>query len=214
MVDQAEELFTRTTPDALQRFALLLREAIASPVQVVAAMRSEFLDDLRDLPELAGVPIEAYVLAPLDREALRDVIEQPTKVARLRLDDGLATALVTDTDSGEALPLLAFILRQLADGLPVGGTVVLSRYHDLGGVQGALTRHADAAFTDAVQASDLTEREVLAGLTRLVTVDETGAPPKFRTGDPAGSLPASRLGFRVRPQTTGVPSRPSSRRPM
>jgi hypothetical protein len=40
-------------------------------VQVVAAMRSEFLDDLRDLPALADVQIEAYVLAPLHREMLR-----------------------------------------------------------------------------------------------------------------------------------------------
>ena len=174
MVDQAEELFTRTTPAALHRFALLLSDAVTGPVRVVTAMRSEFLDDLRDLPALAGVPIEAYVLAPLGREALRDVIEQPAKIARLRLDDGLVAQLVADTDSGEALPLLAFILRQLAEGLPVGGTLTLARYHDLGGVRGALTRHADAAFTDAVQVSGLTEPEVLAGLTRLVTVDETG----------------------------------------
>ncbi|MGH3857555.1 MAG: WD40 repeat domain-containing protein, partial [Pseudonocardiaceae bacterium] len=173
-VDQAEELFTRTAPDAVARFALLLREAVAGPVRVVAAMRSEFLDDLCDLPALAGVPIEAYVLAPLDREALREVIEQPAKVARLRLDAGLATQLVTDTDGGEALPLLAFILRQLAEGLPAGGTLSLSRYHDLGGVRGALTRHADAALTEAVRVSGLPEREVLAGLTRLVTVDATG----------------------------------------
>jgi hypothetical protein len=43
MVDQAEELFTRTTPAALQRFAQLLRNAVAGPVQAVAVMRSEFL---------------------------------------------------------------------------------------------------------------------------------------------------------------------------
>ncbi len=179
-IDQAEELFTRTTPDARERFAQLLREAVTGPVRVVAAMRSEFLDDLRDLPELAGVPIEAYVLAPLDREVLREVIEKPAKVARLRLDDGLVTQLVADTDSGEALPLLAFILRQLADGLPVGGALALSRYHDLGGVRGALTRHADTALADAVQLSGLPEREVLAGLTRLVTVDETGRRSRRR----------------------------------
>ncbi|MGH3799613.1 MAG: TIR domain-containing protein, partial [Pseudonocardiaceae bacterium] len=179
-IDQAEELFTRTPPASRQRFAQLLGEAVAGPVQVIAAMRSEFLDDLRDLPELAGVPIEAYVLAPLDREMLRDVIEQPAKVARLRLENGLAAQLVADTGSGEALPLLAFTLRQLADGLPAGGTLTLSRYRDLGGVRGALTRHADAALAEAVRASGLTEREVLAGLTRLVTVDETGRRARRR----------------------------------
>jgi transcriptional regulator with XRE-family HTH domain len=87
---------------------------------------------------------------------------------------GLLARLIADTDSGEALPLLAFILRQLADGLPVGGTLSLSRYHDLGGVRGSLTRHADTALAEAVQATGLSEDEVLAGLTRLVTVDQTG----------------------------------------
>jgi energy-coupling factor transporter ATP-binding protein EcfA2 len=179
-VDQAEELFTRTTPAAQQRFAQLLREAVAGPVQVVAAMRSEFLDDRRLLPELAGVPIEAHVLVPLDRETLRDVIEEPARVARLQLDDGLVAQLVADTDSGDALPLLAFTLRQLADGLPPGGTLTLARYHDLGGVRGAMTRHADAALAEAVRVSGLTERQVLAGLTRLVTVDETGRRARRR----------------------------------
>jgi hypothetical protein len=174
MIDQAEELFTRTTPAAVARFVQLLRDAVAGPVLVVAAMRSEFLDDLRALPALAGMPIEAYVLAPLDREMLRDVIEQPAKVARLRIEGGLTAALVADTDSGEALPLLAFTLRQLAEGLPAGGTLSLSRYRDLGGVQGALARHADAALTEAVRTSGLTDRDILAGLTRLVTVDDTG----------------------------------------
>jgi WD40 repeat protein len=173
-VDQAEELFTRTTPTARRRFAQHVREAVAGPVWVVAAMRSEFLDDLRDLSALAGVPIEAYVLAPLDREALREVIAQPAQVARLHLEEGLVPQLVADTGGGEALPLLAFVLRQLAEGLPAGGTLSLSHYHDLGGVQGALTQHADAALTEAVRASGLTEREVRAGLTRLVTIDEVG----------------------------------------
>ncbi|MDQ3762669.1 MAG: TIR domain-containing protein [Actinomycetota bacterium] len=179
-IDQAEELFTRTTPDARRRFAHLLSDAIAGPVQVIAVMRSEFLEDFRDLPALAGVPIEAYVLAPLDREMLREVIEQPAKVARLRLENGLAAALVADTGSGEALPLLAFTLRQLADGLPAGGTLTLARYRDLGGVQGALARHADAALAEAVRASGLTDREVVAGLTRLVTVDDTGRRARRR----------------------------------
>jgi hypothetical protein len=108
------------------------------------------------------------------RQCDHDVIDGPAKVARLRLDDGLAASLVADTDSGEALPLLAFTLRQLAEGLSAGGTLSLSRYRDLGGVQGALARHADAALTEAIRTSGLTDRDILAGLTRLVTVDETG----------------------------------------
>jgi WD40 repeat protein len=173
-IDQAEELFTRTTPAVMRQLAQSLRAAVGRSVQVVASLRSEFLDDLRDLPDLAHVPIEAYVLAPLDREMLRDVIEQPARVARLRLDPGLTASLVADTSSGEALPLLAFTLRQLAVGLSAGGTLTFARYRELGGVRGALTRHADAALAAAVQTSGLTEHDVLAGLTRLVTVDDNG----------------------------------------
>ena len=43
-----------------------------------------FDDDLRDLPALAAVPIEAYVSAPLDREMLPDVIDGLARLARLR----------------------------------------------------------------------------------------------------------------------------------
>ena len=137
-------------------------------------MRSEFLDDLRDLPELARIPVEAYVLLAIRREMLRDVIEGPAKAARLRLEDGLAAQLVADTSDGEALPLLAFVLRQLSDAVPLGGTLTLLRYQDLGGVRGALARHADAALAEALRTSGLTERDVLVGLTGLVTVDENG----------------------------------------
>ena len=143
-------------------------------------MRSEFLDDLRDLPALGEVSIEAYVLAPLQRETLREVIEGPAKMARLRLEDGLTALLVADSGSGEALPLLAFTLRQLAEGLPAGGTLTLDRYHDLGGVQGALSRHADAALAEAMRVSGLTEGEVLGGLTRLVTIDDVGRRARRR----------------------------------
>ena len=174
-IDQAEELFTRTSSAGVQRFGQMLRDAVvAGSVQVIVAMRSEFLDDLRNIAALAGVPIEAYVLAPLSRDMLWDVIEQPAQMARLRLEGGLAAEMVSDTSSGDALPLLAFVLRQLADGLPVGAMLTSARYRDLGGVRGALTRHADAALAEAVHKSGLTEGAVLAGLSRLVTVDENG----------------------------------------
>ena len=70
-VDQTEELFTRTTPVALERFAKLLSNAATSSVRVVAAMRSEFLDDLRDLPALVGVSIEAYVFPAGPKDVAR-----------------------------------------------------------------------------------------------------------------------------------------------
>ena len=179
-IDQGEELFTRTSPAIREQLAALLCRAVAGPVQVVVTLRSEFLDDLRGLPGLAGVPVDAYVLAPLGREMLRAVVEGPAQIAGLRLDRELVPQLIDDTGSGEALPLLAFTLQQLADGVARGGTLTVPRYQVLGGVRGALTRHADAALTTAVATSGLSEQEVLAGLVRLVTIDDVGRRTRRR----------------------------------
>jgi hypothetical protein len=44
----------------------------------------------------------------------------------------------------------------------------------MGGVQGALATQAEGALTAAAKASGLVRDEILAGLVRLVTVDEEG----------------------------------------
>ncbi|GAA1315319.1 TIR domain-containing protein [Saccharothrix xinjiangensis] len=167
-VDQAEELFTRAPEGEREAVAVLLREALEGPVRVVATLRSEFLDDLRALPALAGVSVGAYVLAPLDRDVLREVITGPARVAGLGVDPKLVGRLVADTGSGEALPLLAFTLRRLASGCSRGDELTVDRYRSLGGVDGALTRHADATLERAAARSGLSAEEVLAALVRLV----------------------------------------------
>ena len=55
--------------------------------------------------------------------------------------------------TGAALPLLAYTLAQLADGLARGGRAVGGALRQLGGVHGTLSRQADAALADAVAAS-------------------------------------------------------------
>jgi WD40 repeat protein len=180
-VDQAEEMFTQTTdPDRRDRLANLLRDAVVGPVRVVLTLRSAFLDDLRNLPALVGVPFDTYVLGPLDRDMLRLAIEQPAQIAGLRIDPELVARLVVDTGSGEALPLLAFTLQQLAEGLSRGDTLSADRYDSLGGVHGALAKRADTAHTTAVTRSGLSSPEILTGLVRLTGVDETGRHTRRR----------------------------------
>jgi WD40 repeat protein len=180
-IDQAEEMFTQTTdPERRDRLATLLREAVAGPVRVVLTLRSVFLDDLRNLPALAGVPFDTYVLGPLDRDRLRLAIEQPAQIAGLRIEPELVARLVADTGSGEALPLLAFTLQQLAEGLSRGGTLSADRYDSLGGVHGALAKRADMAHATAITRSGLSGPEILAGLVRLAAVDETGRHTRRR----------------------------------
>ena len=127
-------------------------------------------------------------LEPLRREALRGVIEGPARFAGIDVDEDLVTRLVDDTDSGEALPLLAYTLAQLADGVERGGRLLTSRYEQLGGVQGALARQADAALADATTVSGRDPDQVIKELLRLVTVDEQGRPTRWRV--PRAELPA------------------------
>jgi WD40 repeat protein len=116
----------------------------------------------------------------LGRQSLGAVVKGPARIAGIRVDDELVDRLVADTDSGAALPLLAFALAELARDVGRGDELSAARYDQLGGVQGALTRQADAALADAMQAEGRSRDDVLAGLLRLVTVDEQGNPTSWR----------------------------------
>jgi WD40 repeat protein/energy-coupling factor transporter ATP-binding protein EcfA2 len=180
VVDQFEELLTQTTLAKRAGFAELLRPALTGPVQLVGTLRSEFLDQLLGDSALGTVVTTPHPLRPLQREALRLVIEEPTRLVGINVEDHLVARLVDDTDTGEALPLLAFTLAQLSKDIGRGGQLSTARYDQLGGVQGALTHQADAALAEATGAGGRNREEVIAGLLRLVTVDEQGRPTRWR----------------------------------
>ncbi|MGH3809610.1 MAG: TIR domain-containing protein, partial [Pseudonocardiaceae bacterium] len=180
VVDQFEELLIQTAPADRSRFADLLRPVLTGPVQVVGTLRSEFFDQLLSDSALATLSTDIYPLRPLHRDALHLVIERPARLAGIAMDERLVARLVEDTDSGEALPLLAFALAQLADGVGRGGRLSPQRYDQLGGVRGALTHQADAALAEASAVTGRGGEEVIAGLLRLVTMDEQGRPTRWR----------------------------------
>jgi hypothetical protein len=61
------------------------------------------------------------------------VIQGPARLAGIGVDEELVARLVGETGSGEALPLLAFTLAQLAEGVGRGGRLSGTRYAQLGG---------------------------------------------------------------------------------
>ena len=179
LVDQFEETFTMASAQARAHFASLLRPAISGSVQVVGTLRPEFLGRLLTSPELSDLAADTFALRPLQQDALPKVIEEPARVAGITVDPELVTRLVVDARTGEALPLLAFTLAQLAEGVGRGGRLSMARYNQLGGVQGALISQADAALADAMRATHRTRAQVIAGLLRLVTVNEEGHPVRW-----------------------------------
>jgi WD40 repeat protein len=191
VIDQFEELLTQTDPDQRARFADLLQPLAGGPLRVVGTLRPEFLDPLLVCPELAGLSTRTYTVRPLGRDALPSVIEDPARLAGIAVDPDLVARLVADTDDGAALPLLAYTLAQLAEGVGRGGRLQLARYEQLGGVRGTLTRQADAALAAAETASERSRADILRDLLRLVTVDEHGRPTRWRV--PAAELSAAEL---------------------
>src|SRR3954469_3909618 len=86
VVDQCEELLAQTGPEERARFAALLSEALAGPVQVLATLAPEFLEPLGASPELAALPPRPQTVRPLRPEALRAVIEGPADRAGIAVD--------------------------------------------------------------------------------------------------------------------------------
>jgi WD40 repeat protein len=182
-IDQLEELFTRGNDTSRSMFLAALTSAASEPdgpIAVVATMRSEFLGELLRSPEGRLLHDRPFLLAPLDREQLEDVIAKPAQRAQIAFEPHLIRRLVADTGSGDALPLLAFTLARLVDGLRPGDRVDLARYEASGGVRRSVEIQAETALSTAHTASGCTDAEVLATLMAFVTLDEAGRPARRR----------------------------------
>jgi WD40 repeat protein len=155
IVDQFEELLARPGDPASSGLLGLLRSAAEpddSPVVVIATMRSDFLAAFQNAPSLTDVRYESLSVGPLSPEDISRVIERPARMADIDVDPALVQAMVADSEGGDALPLLAFTLRELHEHTPAGGRMDLGTYRArLGGLHGALARVAD----ELVEAEEL-----------------------------------------------------------
>ena len=145
VIDQAEELLTRTGPGGQRAFLELLTGALGedSPLWAVATVRSEFLSTAPERAGLADVIDDALVIEPLSRARLAEVIARPAQRAGLEFAPGLIERMVEDTAGGDALPLLAYTLRELCRRAGPDGQITSIDYDAVGGVVGALQHRAD-----------------------------------------------------------------------
>jgi energy-coupling factor transporter ATP-binding protein EcfA2 len=180
VIDQAEELLTRTGAGEQQAFLQLLGGALHedSPVWAVATVRSEFLSRAPDRAGLAEAVDDPLVIEPLSRSRLAEVIARPAQRAGLDFAPGLVERMVEDTAGGDALPLLGYTLHELCKRAGPEGTVTDADYEAVGGVVGALRSRADRL------AEELDRRGlgqlVLSTLTRLAAVTEGDQPTRRR----------------------------------
>ena len=177
-IDQLEELVTLSEPDQAARFARLLGElSLPSPgVRVLLAVRGDFLTRLGALPGLGNELERAlYLLRPLTPESTREAIVGPARGQGAVFEsEALLQTLMAATSQGlGSLPLLQFTLAELWERRDKAkGLITRAALEEMGGVAGALSRHADGVL------ARLSPPERLAAgrmLVRLVTAEGTRA---------------------------------------
>jgi WD40 repeat protein len=180
VVDQAEELITRCSESVRTGFVSLLRDAVGpgSSLSVVATLRSEFIGPFASDEATAVLVAEPLVVGPLGRERLPAVIQRPAVRAGIEFEPGLVDRMVLETEGGDALPLLAYTLEQLAHGRQPGRPITTADYEQLGGVVGTLTLQADRIRSELERrgAGEL----VLSTLQQLTTLERDDEPTARR----------------------------------
>jgi len=139
-VDQAEELFGAAEKDGAERFLGVLNglQDERLPFLVAMTLRADYLGELQRAPALTA-PFEEFSLKPMPLARVRDIIEGPARVAGLTVDDALVAAAMNDAATDDALPLLAFALRELHDRFGQKRQLTLEAYRTLGDDSGQLS---------------------------------------------------------------------------
>ena len=189
-IDQLEEL--ATIADAKQAEALTqvlgwLTEPTPG-LRLLATARSDFLGRLATLPRLGDQLSRAiFFLRNLDQEGIREAITGPAAAKGVAFEsDELVNELVQSTlGAGRGgLPLLQFALAELWQARKEGsGSISRAELEAIGGVAGALNRHADNVLSGMLPAGREVAPQVL---TRLVSAEGTRV---YRSGEELGGGP-------------------------
>jgi WD40 repeat protein len=169
VVDQFEELFTLNPPETKARFAVLLgRLAREANVHVLLSMRDDFLMRCHEHPALASIFEALSPLGPMTRDGLRRALVEPAAKRGYRFEDEtLAGEMIGAVEGARgALPLLAFAVSRLWEKRKVEEKLLTRpAYAEIGGVAGALARHAEETLDRIGAAMEPTVRDIFRNLT-------------------------------------------------
>ena len=151
VVDQLEELATLSEGESRKKAVALLEELALRPrpgVRVLVAGRRDLLDPLIALSTGFGTALArgALFVGPIDDGAWGDIVDEALGAYGVRFDSPATRAELLEQlrGKGSAMPLAQFALTELWSRRD-RTTKTLSRaaLADMGGVDGALRRHAD-----------------------------------------------------------------------
>ena len=164
LVDQFEELFRfkdSTDPNSVNEtlaFVNLLMEAINypdSPIYVAITMRSDFIGDCAQFPELTRKINDSHYLIPqMTRDQKRRAIEGPVAVGGAKVSPRLVQQLLNDLgDNPDQLPILQHALMRTWSYWTNYKDVTdepldLKHYEAIGTMSEALSQHANEAYDE------------------------------------------------------------------
>lgn len=161
VVDQFEELFRYEKLSRLEERKFFVELLLTSakqqdvPVYVVMTIRSDSLGEcalFRGLPE--AINAGQFLVPRLTQEQMRLAITAPAQVVGGAIDDRLVLRLLQDIEyNQDQLPILQHCLMRMwseAQKRSVGSNIILTTqdYETVGGLQNALSNHADEAYND------------------------------------------------------------------
>lgn len=199
VVDQLEELVTQLGAEQKARFVLsLLRHAspgshavsvtdselpglparIEPGLRVLCTLREDFTTRVSATGALGRLLEDAIrFIPPPSTASVRDIVVGPAKLAGVRVDDErpIVDDVLKELRSGEGrLPLISFALSEwwkTREG-PRGEVLTSASWRTIGGVAGALSRHADHTLAALPPEARSSARALLL---RLVTPEGTRA---------------------------------------
>lgn len=177
VVDQLEELFTLVgDADLREQFVnsiCLGAVDIIEPVRVVFTIRDDFLGRLAISPAAREALTEVMVIKNLAVDELERILTEPLEAVAYRFDDEqLATDMVASVGAERTcLPLLQFAAQMLWERRDRSKRVLTrAAYERMGGVGGALARHADGVLDGFGAEEQGVARDLVL---RLVTPERT-----------------------------------------
>jgi WD40 repeat protein len=148
VVDQTEELFTMggESKDAFLEVLRALLQAPGSPFIVIWTLRSDFLDRFQKHAELRKLTSRDLRVGPMGADDVAQIIKGPADLAGIELETGLIQKMIRDADTDDALPLLAFNLRELYERYGRDGRITIEEYDTLDGLTGSLAKVAEEIY--------------------------------------------------------------------
>ncbi len=181
LIDQFEELFrflkSETDEESANlsaAFVNLLLKSVSQtelPIYVALTMRSDFIGDCAQFPDLTQIINESHYLIPqMTRDQQRMAIEGPVAVGGGKITRRLTQQLLNDVGNNpDQLPILQHALMRTWDywtqNREDGESLDLRHYVAIGKLEEALSQHANETFAEL----DKREREICEVIFKSLT---------------------------------------------